>query len=451
MSLDEGTPHCESPNRLAECLKALKEDSISQQIQWKENVAKATKVQLARVHDKDYINRTFALSPSQGIIEKATDAKMNPHTLSAALRGAGAQIAAVEDVMRGKTMRAFCLVRPPGHHASQKQAAGFSFFNNVAVGAAHALEAFKLKRVAIIDFDVHHGDGTEAIFTNDPRVMFWSSFQHPLYPATDLNKERPSHIKLSPMKKGTSSAEFRKIVKTQLIPSLIKFKPECIFISAGFDAHKDDLLGGIKLTEDDYAFVTQKICEVANKVAKGRVISTLEGGYNVKALTASVKSHVKAMVNATDYSFVQKILFSASESKTLILSFLLSTPAVGFRILPTAVQAGRLALTAWPSTLMLNFWMILFPLELIRMLRNQFKEHQHVNYSLKTMKDVAKLNDTQIKAFEIGSKAAGSISAHLGSFFSWAAYRSPKAFYAGLDAGESQNKALISQIKRAQF
>lgn len=430
-----GDGHPEAPDRLTACRKALQADSsISDQLQWKK-APKATKAQLARVHKKKYINRTFALSPREGIIKKAVDAKMNPYTLSAALRAAGAQIAAVEDVMRRKTKRAFCLVRPPGHHASQNGAAGFSFFNNVAVGAAHAMDAFKLKRVAIIDFDVHHGDGTEKIFYNDPRVFFWSSFQHPHYPNVTKLDGHPPHINLAPMTAGSGSKKFRNIVQKQLIPSLIAFKPECIFISAGFDAHKDDKLSSINLNEDDYAFVTQEICKVADKFARGRVISTLEGGYNVKALSASVKSHLKAMAKKpqhalTDYFLPQKIDFLPS-------------------MFISALAISIYALAIMPSTLPLNFCMILFPLDLtIRTLRNQFKAHQYENYCLKTKKEIQKLTQSQLEAFEIGSQAANSYSAQLASLFSWSAYRSPKAFYAGLAAREGQNNVLISQVKK---
>ncbi len=434
--------HPEAPTRLTACKKALQADpAICEQLQWK-NAPKATKAQLARVHDRSYIERTFALSPREGTIKKAVDANMNPHTLLAALRAAGAQIAAVEDVMRGKTKRAFCLVRPPGHHASQNRAAGFSFFNNVAVGAAHAMQAFNVKRVAIIDFDVHHGDGTERIFYHDPRVLFWSSFQHPHYPHGTRLEGHPPHINLAPMKEGSGSQEFRKRVETQLIPSLLAFKPECIFISAGFDAHKKDKLSAINLNEEDYAFVTKEICKVAEKFAQGRVISTLEGGYNVKALAASVKSHVKALVPTPQHSLRYPILSQASKSKTLIPSLLISTLAGAIRIL---------SLAAFPLALVLNFCMILFPLDLMRVLRSQFKTQQHENYCLKTDKDMKALTKSQLEAFEIGKNAADSYSAHLGSFFSWSAYRSPKAFYAGLSARESQNNVLMSRIKMTKL
>ncbi|MCS5712135.1 histone deacetylase family protein [Candidatus Berkiella aquae] len=433
--------HPEAPTRLIACKQALQADlSLANQLRWK-NAPKATKAQLARVHDKTYIDRTFALSPREGIIKKDIDAKMNPYTLSAALSAAGAQIAAVKDVINGKTKRAFCLVRPPGHHASQNKAAGFSFFNNVAVGAAHALNAFKLKRIAIIDFDVHHGDGTEKIFYKDPRVLFWSSFQHPHYPHGTKLDGHPSHINLAPLNANSGSNEFRKRVETQLIPSLIAFKPECIFISAGFDAHKDDKLSSINLNEEDYAFVTKEICKVADKFAKGRVISTLEGGYNVKALAASVKSHVKAMVPKFEHSLTPPILSQVKKVKTLIPSLLISTLAM-------ATQLSRFALVAFPSTLLLNFCMVLFPLDLIRTCRNQFKTQQHENYCLKTEKDIKHLTQSQSEAFTIGRKAAQSYTAHLGSFFSWSAYRSPKAFYAGFAASEGQNKVLMSRIKK---
>lgn len=424
--------HPESPKRLAACLKALKSDSISKQLQWID-APLATKKQLMRVHDKAYVNKYFTIKPPQkSYIKKDNDTLRCPDTLNAALRGAGAQIAAVDDVMKGKTKRAFCLVRPPGHHASSNKASGFCFFNNVAVGAAHALEAHKLKRVAVIDFDVHHGDGTEAIFQNDPRVMFWSSFEHPHYPNNVKLGGKPSHIKLAPMKAGSGSAEFRKIVDTQLIPSLLKFKPECIFISAGFDAHIKDHLAHINLTEEDFAYVTKRICDVAEKVAKGRVISTLEGGYNVQALAASVKSHVKALANKIDFSL--KPIEAPSNFKKFIPSLFLS-----------GIFISALAVIAWPASLLAQ---LMFPLVVISGMRYVFKTDQYENYCLKTKKDIAKLNTTQLKAFDIGREAENSYQAYLGSFVAWPVYRCPKAYYAGLAARQDENDGLISRIRK---
>jgi acetoin utilization deacetylase AcuC-like enzyme len=172
---------------------------------------------------------------------------------------------------------------------------GFCFLNNVAVGAAHALTKYDCKKIAIVDFDVHHGNGTEAMFIDNPKVYFWSSFQHPFYPGAELNN-KPSHIHLSPLEAGSTSAAFRDNVQSQLVPTLMQFKPECIFISAGFDAHIQDPLANLQLKTDDYFFVTKAICEVAEQFSQGRVISTLEGGYHLNALAESAVAHIKAML-----------------------------------------------------------------------------------------------------------------------------------------------------------
>ncbi|MBN9289170.1 MAG: deacetylase [Gammaproteobacteria bacterium 39-13] len=290
-----GINHPECPERLEVISQKLKQASIASQLEWKE-APLATKDQLKRVHDSAYIEFIFSQSPRQGYVPLDPDTIMNPFTLSAALRASGAQVAAVDEVFSAKTKRAFCLVRPPGHHAELHEAMGFSFFNNIAVGVAHAFAQYHCQRIAIVDFDVHHGNGTESIFLYEPRVCFWSSFQYPFYPGTVLTG-KPSHIHLCPLAAGTRSDIFRQKVNLELLPILKDFKPECIFISAGFDAHQGDPLANLMLTEDDYRFITEQICEISDAFAKSRVISTLEGGYNLQVLGNSVLAHIEAMLS----------------------------------------------------------------------------------------------------------------------------------------------------------
>jgi acetoin utilization deacetylase AcuC-like enzyme len=283
---DMGHGHPESPQRLKSILTALQNAPHREERHFIE-APQATVEQLARVHDKAYIEKLFSIAPEEGTIWLDADTAMNPFTLSAALHASGAMIAAVDDVFQGKTTKAFCLVRPPGHHAEPDRAMGFCFFNHIAVGVAHALATYHCQRIAIVDFDVHHGNGTESMFLNDPRVFFWSSFQHPFYPGTHLSG-KPAHIHLRPLSAGTQSPTYRTIITNELIPLLNAFQPECIFISAGFDAHRNDPLANIALETQDYGFIMAELRKVADSYSQGRLIGTLEGGYNLEALSASV-------------------------------------------------------------------------------------------------------------------------------------------------------------------
>lgn len=292
-----GEGHPESPARLEAIMSALKRAPWIRDIDWQEAPC-VTKEQLTRVHPLEYIDSIFQASPKEGYVRLDPDTVMNPYTLSAALHAAGAQVAAVDEVFTKRTSnKVFCLVRPPGHHAEPDTAMGFCFFNNVAVGAAHALEHHGCKRVAIVDFDVHHGNGTETMFMSEPRICFWSSFQHPFYPGAIL-EGKPAHIHLCPLRSGTMGEAFRQRVDSELIPILDKFQPECVFISAGFDAHRLDPLANLSLEASDYAYITKAVCNIATKYASGRVISTLEGGYHLKALSESVTAHIGAMLEA---------------------------------------------------------------------------------------------------------------------------------------------------------
>lgn len=257
----------------------------------------ATHEQLKRVHTSEHITSleaAAARASSAGLAYLDPDTAMNRYSLRAAYRAAGAVILATELVIEGKVKNAFCSVRPPGHHAERDRAMGFCLFNNIAAGAAHALEAHALERIAIVDFDVHHGNGTEDIFRNDPRVMMVSIFQHPFYPYSGIagRSERMVNI---PLAAGSGGEIFRKAVSQFWIPALERFKPQMLFVSAGFDAHQDDELASLNFVEDDYAWVTEKIREAAQKYAEGRIVSALEGGYALPALARSVAAHLRVL------------------------------------------------------------------------------------------------------------------------------------------------------------
>lgn len=254
----------------------------------------ATREQLLRAHDADYVDFIASNSPQHGIVELDADTAMNPYSYQAALRAAGAVVLGVDLVMGKKAGNAFCNIRPPGHHAERARAMGFCIFNNVAVGAAHALEHHGLQRVAIADFDVHHGNGTENIFHDDPRVMLCSTFQHPFYPYAGADSGN-EHIINVPLPAGTDGAGFRAAVTEHWLPALEHFQPELLLISAGFDAHRDDDMALLNFTESDYAWVTGEIKRIADKYAQGRIISALEGGYELHALAQSALAHIKVL------------------------------------------------------------------------------------------------------------------------------------------------------------
>lgn len=289
-----GAHHPESPARLSAIQDQLLASGLDLILQHYD-APLATREQLYRVHDADYVEQIFLKSPLEGQTWLDPDTSMNPHSLSAALRAAGAVVLAVDLVMTGKTSAAFCNVRPPGHHAEHDKAMGFCIFNNVAVGAAHALQVYKLKRIAIVDFDVHHGNGTEDIFRDVPQVLFCSTFQHPFYPNTGSDI-RSQHIVNVPLPAGTDGPAFRNAVTSHWLPRLEAFQPELILISAGFDAHIEDDMAGLRLVDQDFAWVTSEVKKIADKYAKGRIVSTLEGGYALSALGRSVAAHINALL-----------------------------------------------------------------------------------------------------------------------------------------------------------
>ena len=236
----------------------------------------------------------LAGGPSHAQIDP--DTSMNVSTWDAALRAAGATLAATDAVMAGEVENAFCAVRPPGHHACRDKSMGFCFFNNIAVAAKYALERHGLKRVAIVDFDVHHGNGTEDIIRGDDRILMVSFFQHPYYPYTGGETQAGNMVNL-PVPAYTKGMDIRELIEMMWMPRLEKFKPEMIFISAGFDAHREDDLGQMNLNEQDYAWITQRIKDVAKRHAHGRIVSSLEGGYNLGALARSVEAHIRVLAD----------------------------------------------------------------------------------------------------------------------------------------------------------
>jgi acetoin utilization deacetylase AcuC-like enzyme len=253
-----------------------------------------TREQLLRVHDAAYVDAIEAASPPEGIRMLDADTSMNPHTLTAARHAAGGAVHAVDLVMGDVVANAFVACRPPGHHATRDQAMGFCIFNNVAVAAAHALAAHGLARVAIVDFDVHHGNGTEDIFRGEPRVLLCSTFQHPFYPhcGADTVSE---HIVNVPLPAGTAGAAYREAFCARILPRLDAFRPQLLLCSAGFDGHREDDMAQFGLVEADYAWITQQVMEVAARHAAGRIVSVLEGGYDLSALGRSVAAHIKTL------------------------------------------------------------------------------------------------------------------------------------------------------------
>ncbi|WP_166425999.1 histone deacetylase family protein [Paraglaciecola sp. 20A4] len=290
---DAGEDHPESPDRL----HAINDQLIASRLDFvidKQQAIQATKAQLYLAHDKAYVDHVFASAPKEGVIEFAPDTQMTPRSLDAALYAAGANVMAVDLVMQGKAEQAFCAVRPPGHHAEYAKSMGFCFFNNVAVAAAYAMAQYGLERIAIIDFDVHHGNGTENIFFNDERVLFCSSFESPFFPYN--MGPGNEHILNLPLSAGTYGDEFMQAISEQWLPKIDAFAPQLILISAGFDSHYEDDMGHLNLVETDYYWLTSELKKLAVKHCKGRMVSTLEGGYVLSALGRSVIAHIKGMM-----------------------------------------------------------------------------------------------------------------------------------------------------------
>jgi acetoin utilization deacetylase AcuC-like enzyme len=290
-----GPGHPESPQRLQAILAALEDSGLIPQLTVRE-APEAQREHLERVHHPEHVDLVFGSAPDRGYAYLDPDTSMNPSSLSAALRAAGAVVAATDMVMSGEVKNAFCAVRPPGHHATRDRPMGFCLFNNVAIGAMHALENHGLERVAVLDFDVHHGNGTEDAFHEDPRVMLCSTFQHPYYPYSGADSGN-AHIINVPLAAMTDGRGFRDAVERFWIPALDAYKPQLVFVSAGFDAHRDDPLAYLKLADEDYRWVTEMLVDVADRHSEGRVVSTLEGGYNTEALGRCVVEHVRVLAS----------------------------------------------------------------------------------------------------------------------------------------------------------
>ena len=296
---DPGPHHPERPGRLHAVRNALLDEGLLEGLCLLD-APQASDAQLQRVHTPAHVARIRARAPATGETAMLDpDTAMGAHSLGAALRAAGAGIEGVRAVMEREADNVFCAVRPPGHHAERDRAMGFCLFNNVAVAAAHALEHYALARVAIADFDVHHGNGTEDIFRDDPRVLYCSSFQHPFYPDTPCAER--DHLVHTPLAAGTDGAGFRAAIERDWLPALDRFAPELVLVSAGFDGHHDDPLAGLALVEDDFAWVTQMLAGVAARHAGGRLVSMLEGGYDLPSLGRSAAAHVRALCEAPRY------------------------------------------------------------------------------------------------------------------------------------------------------
>ena len=292
----EPTGHPEQVMRLLEVVKRLKFEEFKNLI-WKEAPI-ATNEQILLGHSKKYVEFIENIQKSNHITHLDADTYFGKGSLNAAKRGVGANISAVNAVMSGEFNNAFSVIRPPGHHAETEKAMGFCIFGNVAIAAKYAIENHKLKRVAVVDFDVHHGNGTQEILWDDPNVLFVSTHQMPLWPGSGTHEEHGKHQNILniPIQANTDGPAFRKKFDEIILPRLDSYKPEILIISAGFDAHYQDPLANIELMTEDYEWITHRLCDIADEHADGRLISSLEGGYNLAALAESVAVHVKVLM-----------------------------------------------------------------------------------------------------------------------------------------------------------
>ena len=291
---DTGEDHPENAQRLSAIEDRLLSSRISDFIKYLD-APEVTRDQLLRAHTAGYLEMIDALMPRTGYARLDPDTVISPGSLQAAKRAAGSVILAVDRIMSGEIRNAFCSVRPPGHHAERSRALGFCIYNNIAVGVKHALEVYDLKRVAVVDFDVHQANGTENILLPDDRLLYCSIFQHPFFPYTPLPENSEKVISI-PLAASASSAEFRAAVTDHWLPAMERFKPEMIFVSAGFDAHQDDDMSYVRLTDADFRWVIQEIVRIADISASGRVVSALEGGYEIHSLARCVEAHMRVLM-----------------------------------------------------------------------------------------------------------------------------------------------------------
>ena len=288
-----GTWHPECPARLSAIQDQLIASGLAPYLEHID-APQATLEAITRAHEQEYVERLQEQAPSRGYVPLDPDTAMNPSTWRAALHAAGAVVEATDRVLSGALANAFCAVRPPGHHARPGAAMGFCLLNNVAIGALHALEVHGLERVAIVDFDVHHGNGTEEIFADDERVLMASFFQHPFYPYSGTQNPAKNMVNV-PLPAGTGGEKVRAVCDEIWLPRLEQFEPQMILVSAGFDAHREDDLGQMGLVEGDYAYMTGRLMELAARHCRGRLVSSLEGGYNLSALGRSVVAHLRVL------------------------------------------------------------------------------------------------------------------------------------------------------------
>ncbi|CAM4144169.1 histone deacetylase family protein [Bordetella muralis] len=288
-----GSWHPESPERLDAIADQLLVSGLAPFL-LEQQAPAATREAILRVHSKAHLEGLQARSPTEGYSAIDPDTLMNPYTYEAALHAAGAGVAAVDAVMQGQAVNAFCSVRPPGHHARPDVAMGFCFLNNIAIAAQHAIHAYGVQRLAIIDFDVHHGNGTEEMFAGDERVLMCSFFQHPFFPHSGAESTAANMVNV-PVPAYTGGAAIRELVQDIWLPRLEAHAPELILVSAGFDAHREDDMGQMALVEADYSWMTEQIMQMADRHAQGRIVSMLEGGYNLSALARSVVAHLRAL------------------------------------------------------------------------------------------------------------------------------------------------------------
>jgi acetoin utilization deacetylase AcuC-like enzyme len=297
--LDHVTPmgHPERPDRLRAIERILEDERF--QTLAREQAPAASLDAIALCHPMDYIESIRDATPKDGLVRLDADTSMSPGSFEAALRAAGGALRAVDEVMDQSIANAFVATRPPGHHAETAVPMGFCLFNNVAIAARHAQSQHGAERVAIVDFDVHHGNGTQEIFWSDPTVMYCSTHQMPLYPGTGAVSERGEHntVVNAPLRPGDGGERFRAALETVILPRLREFRPDLIIMSAGFDAHMRDPLANLNLVEPDFAWATQKVMEIADQSAQGRVVSVLEGGYDLDGLARSVAAHVTALMH----------------------------------------------------------------------------------------------------------------------------------------------------------
>ena len=294
---DMGPYHPESPDRLRVVLQALEHPDFAPLL--REQAPLSTRDQLCLAHPESHVDRILAMRPVEGeILSIDPDTLVSHGTPDAALRAAGGAIAAVDAVMEGWASAAFAAVRPPGHHAERHRAMGFCFFNNAAIAARHARQRWGLSRVAVVDFDVHHGNGTEDIFAPDPALFYGSSHQHPCYPGTGSPRETgvAGNVINAQLPPGADGAMFRAAWQDSIIPALEAWRPEFLIVSAGFDAHRADPLAELRVETEDFAWLTDRLLAVADRHAQGRIVSLLEGGYDLAALAASAAAHVRCLM-----------------------------------------------------------------------------------------------------------------------------------------------------------